>query len=211
MATGESQPWDFPFASGELERKWNYCPTQYIIVLCLPSIRNHSAYAVGTSQHHIQEYNAMLLDISVTAKNLWQGLLLKVAIRDGFMFSYLFDRLWPNPIFSPAGTMRVMHISQSDESEWPPLALTLTSARWALCVCRSLGVRAGAVPSGRLNPDTTAPGAAGCRCPDWCVHHHLHLPAGNLMCSTCRNKPRCDPRLQTEAAVMNEACGPRPQ
>lgn len=38
------------------------------------------------------------------------------------------------------------------------------------------------------------------------------LPLGRLkMQSVQKIKPRCDPEQQTEAAVMNEAWGPRPQ
>lgn len=58
-----------------------------------------SAYGLGTSQPHIQEYNRIFLDISVTAKYLWRGVLLKVAVRDGITLRYLFDSLWPSQSF----------------------------------------------------------------------------------------------------------------
>ena len=54
---------------------------------------------LGTSQHYIQEYNGKSVDISVTAKNLWHGVLLKVAVRDGITLRYLFDSLWPGQSF----------------------------------------------------------------------------------------------------------------
>lgn len=55
-----------------------------------------SAFGLGTSQSYIQEYNGIFLDISVTGNNLWQGVLLKVAVEDGITLRYLFDSLWPS-------------------------------------------------------------------------------------------------------------------
>lgn len=87
-------------------------------------------------------------------------------------------------------------------------ALPLSTARWALHVCHSLCVRA--LLSGSRSPREWLPVPAA----DALTGASIiapPFPEGDRKCSIRKNRPRCDPELQTEVAVMDEAWGPGPQ
>lgn len=107
-----------------------------------------------------------------------------------------------HPFFT-AETVPALHMSLSqDESATGPSGTT-----FSVTDCSQMGTM-------RSSEKETHPDWMACSVllqMLWLVRPSLPShPEGNLKCRVCRKRSCCDPGLQTEAAMMNEASGPDP-